>query len=145
ILLGVIILAGFNKITPEQDKRTTYCGTPHWMAPETVKAEPYSPKADIWSLGITPIEMAEGEPLYAYEMFNRVNNLIAANGTPKLKNPDELSAVLLDFLYCCLEVDVDRRWSAKALLQHPFVISAWPISSPIPLITAAKEAKNDVQ
>ncbi|XP_064014583.1 serine/threonine-protein kinase PAK 3-like [Pogoniulus pusillus] len=150
ILLGMdgsVKLADFGlcaRITPEQNKRMTYCGTPHWMAPEIVKAEPYGPKVDIWSLGITAIEMAEGEPPYAYETCNRVNILIAANGTPKLKNPDEVSAELRNFLNCCLEVDMDRRWSAKALLQHPFVTSGWPVSTLIPLITAAKEAKNGI-
>ncbi|XP_054253613.1 serine/threonine-protein kinase PAK 3-like [Indicator indicator] len=150
ILLGMdgsVKLADFGlcaQITPEQDKRMTYCGTLHWMAPEMVKENPYGPKVDIWSFGITTIEMAEGHPPYAYEARSRVNDLIALNGTPKLQNPDELSAELLDFLHCCLEVDVYRRWSAKDLLQHPFVISAWPVSSLIPLITAAKEEKNGI-
>lgn len=43
--------------------------------------------------------------------------LIATNGTPELQNPERLSAVFRDFLNCCLEMDVDRRGSAKELLQ----------------------------
>ncbi|XP_054253523.1 serine/threonine-protein kinase PAK 3-like [Indicator indicator] len=150
ILLGTdgsVKLADFGVcalLTPEQNKRTTYAGTPHWMAPEIMKEESYGAKVDIWSLGITAVEMAEGEPPYASENDSRVGDLIVANGTPKLQNPAELSAALLDFLQCCLEVDVDRRWSAKDLLQHPFVTSAGPVSSLIPLITAAKEARNGV-
>ncbi|XP_054253629.1 serine/threonine-protein kinase PAK 3-like [Indicator indicator] len=150
ILLGMdgsVKLADFGVcalLTPEQNKRTTYAGTPHWMAPEILKEEPYGPKVDIWSLGITAVEMAEGEPPYACEKDSRVGDLIAANGTPELQNPAEFSAVLLDFLQCCLEVDVDRRWSAKDLLQHPFVTSAGPVSSLIPLITAAKKARNSI-
>lgn len=60
--------------------------------------------------------MKEADEVLCF-FFIEVGDLIAANGTPKLQNPDELSALLLDFLQCCLEVDVDRRWSAKDLLQ----------------------------
>ncbi|KFV68585.1 Serine/threonine-protein kinase PAK 3, partial [Dryobates pubescens] len=52
------------QLAPEQDKKTTYAGTPHWMASEMVKEEPYGPKVDIWSLGIITVEMAKGEPSY---------------------------------------------------------------------------------
>ncbi|XP_064032441.1 serine/threonine-protein kinase PAK 3-like [Pogoniulus pusillus] len=148
ILLGMdgsVKLADFGVcalLTPEQSKRTSYAGTPHWMAPEILKEEPYGAKVDIWSLGITAVEMAEGEPPFASESDNRVCDLLAAGETPKLQNPEELSAALLSFLQYCLEVDVDRRWSARDLLQHPFVTAAGPVSSLIPLITAAKEAKN---
>ncbi|NXN12946.1 PAK3 kinase, partial [Indicator maculatus] len=65
ILLGMDGSVKLAQITPEQDKRMTYCGTLHWMAPEMVKEEPYGPKVDIWSFGITTIEMAEGHPPYA--------------------------------------------------------------------------------
>ncbi|NXX52026.1 PAK1 kinase, partial [Tricholaema leucomelas] len=104
-------------LTAEQNKRTSYAGTPHWMAPEILREEPYGPEVDIWSLGITAVEMAEGEPPYACESDSRVCDLVAANGTPKLQNPAKLSAALLDFLQCCLEVEVERRWSAQDLLQ----------------------------
>ncbi|XP_054033809.1 LOW QUALITY PROTEIN: serine/threonine-protein kinase PAK 1-like [Dryobates pubescens] len=150
ILLGTdgsVKLADFGVcalLTPEQNKRTSYAGTPRWMAPEILKEEPYGPKVDIWSLGITTVEMAKGEPPYASENDSKVGDLIAANGTPKLQNPDELSAVLRDFLQCCLEVDVDRRWSAKDLLQHPFVTAAGPVSNLISLTHAVKEARNRV-
>ncbi|NXN10022.1 PAK3 kinase, partial [Indicator maculatus] len=68
ILLGMdgsVKLADFGVcalLTPEQNKRTTYAGTPRWMAPEILKEESYGAKVDIWSLGITAVEMAEGQP-----------------------------------------------------------------------------------
>ncbi|XP_029815423.1 serine/threonine-protein kinase PAK 1-like [Manacus vitellinus] len=78
ILLGMdgsVKLADFGlaaRITPEQSKRSSVVGTAHWMAPEYLTKEEYGPKVDIWALGITVIEMLEGEPPYFWELPHRV-------------------------------------------------------------------------
>ncbi|KAJ3140116.1 Protein kinase [Physocladia obscura] len=105
------------KLTVTRQQRATLVGTPYWMAPEVVKRLPYGSKVDIWSTGILAIECIEGEPPYMDEDHLQAIYLIAANGTPTLKDPDSLSSVFKSFLGSCLEVDVELRASGKDLLN----------------------------
>ncbi|KAJ3288098.1 Protein kinase [Rhizoclosmatium sp. JEL0117] len=127
---GTIKLTDFGysaKLTVTRKQRATVVGTPYWMAPEVVKRKPYGFKVDIWSTGILAIECIEGEPPYLEEEHLKVLYLIAANGTPKLKDPDSVSSVFKSFLARCLEVDVDKRASGKELRDHPFFKMAVPV------------------
>ncbi|CAN8220657.1 unnamed protein product [Coccothraustes coccothraustes] len=127
------------QLTPKQIRRCSVAGTPWWMAPEVVTGQPYGPKVDIWSFGIVGIEMVEQEPPYWNQSPGMAQRLIATAGTPKLRHPKLLSALLRDFLSCCLQIDEEERWSAKELLQHPFVTTAKPASILSPLINSVKK------
>ncbi|KAI8913570.1 kinase-like domain-containing protein [Gorgonomyces haynaldii] len=125
---GEIKLADFGvstQLTRTFSKRNTFIGTPYWMAPEVITSEQqgtsYDHKADIWSLGITAIEMAECQP----PMFDlhpmRVLFMIPKFDSPKLKQSDQWSPDFHSFLAQCLEKDPEKRPNAEDLLKHPFV------------------------
>ncbi|NWY01255.1 SLK kinase, partial [Nothoprocta ornata] len=145
---GDIKLADFGvsaKNTRTIQRRDSFIGTPYWMAPEVVMCEtskdrPYDYKADIWSLGITLIEMAQIEPPHHELNPMRVLLKIAKSDPPTLAQPSKWSPDFKDFLKKCLEKNVDARWSAAQLLQHPFVT----VTSNKPIRELIAEAKAEV-
>uniref|UniRef100_A0A8C3KMK0 non-specific serine/threonine protein kinase n=1 Tax=Calidris pygmaea TaxID=425635 RepID=A0A8C3KMK0_9CHAR len=146
---GDVKLADFGvsaKNSSTVQRRVSFIGTPYWMAPEVVQCEtskesPYSYKADIWSLGITLIEMAEMEPPYHELNPLRVLLKIAKSQPPTLRHPKKWSEDFKDFLRKSLEKSPEARWSASQLLQHPFVAG---ISDKRPLRELVAEARADV-
>uniref|UniRef100_A0A6M2DVN4 Putative serine/threonine protein kinase n=1 Tax=Xenopsylla cheopis TaxID=163159 RepID=A0A6M2DVN4_XENCH len=128
-MAGGVKLADFgvsakNKHTLQ--KHDTFIGTPYWMAPELVLCEtfrdnPYDFKVDIWSLGITLIELAQTEPPNHEMSPLRVLLKIQKNDPPKLDAPSKWSKDFNGFLAKALTKDPNQRPSADLLLKHPFI------------------------
>ncbi|XP_031613030.1 STE20-like serine/threonine-protein kinase isoform X3 [Oreochromis aureus] len=146
---GDVKLADFGvsaKNTKTLQRRDSFIGTPYWMAPEVVMCEtskdrPYDYKADIWSLGVTLIELAQIEPPNHEMNPMRVLLKIAKSEPPTLMNPSRWSPEFSDFLRKALDKNVDNRWSSVQLLQHPFVTS---VTDSRPLRELIAEAKAEV-
>ncbi|XP_014836207.1 PREDICTED: STE20-like serine/threonine-protein kinase isoform X2 [Poecilia mexicana] len=146
---GEVKLADFGvsaKNTSTLQRRDSFIGTPYWMAPEVVMCEtskdrPYDYKADIWSLGVTLIELAQVEPPNHEMNPMRVLLKIAKSEPPTLMHPSRWSPEFNDFLRRSLDKNVDNRWSSTQLLQHPFVTS---VTDSRPLRELIAEAKAEV-
>ncbi|KAF7323525.1 Pkinase-domain-containing protein [Mycena kentingensis (nom. inval.)] len=102
----------------------------HWTSPEVIRRREYGHEVDVWALGITMMEMLDGRPPHSGNAALRVLFLILISGTPALGRPDadNLGADLRDFLSKCVEVNVEQRASAEALVDHEFLKRACPPS-----------------
>ncbi|KAG5679675.1 hypothetical protein PVAND_009229 [Polypedilum vanderplanki] len=107
-------------------RRNTSVGTPYWMPPEIIACEQqldqnYDSRCDVWSLGITAIELAEGEPPLSNVHPMKALFEIPRNKPPELREKNKFSQLLSDFIATCLIKDFEQRPFARQILRHPYM------------------------
>ncbi|KAL4217322.1 Myosin-IIIa [Mactra antiquata] len=126
---GCIKLIDFGvsgNIESTMGKKKTSVGTPYWMAPEVIACErqldyDYDIRCDVWSLGITAIEMIDSVPPLSDKHPMRALFRIPRNPAPKMKSPDDWSTECKDFISRCLCKDYQQRPHSWELLEHSFL------------------------
>ncbi|CAF0748453.1 unnamed protein product [Adineta ricciae] len=119
---GDVKLADFGvakQLTDSISKGNTFVGTPFWMSPEVIMQHKYDYSADIWSLGITAIELAKGEPPYSDLHPMRVLLQIPKNSPPQLVG--NYSKFFREFVEACLQKNPEHRPTAQQLRRLKFV------------------------
>ena len=127
--------------------RTSKKGSPYWMSPQVIKKEKYDYKTDIWSLGITCIELLQGEPpnsgLSPEGVMQKIGNKLFKFedffGGEKNKYSEEFQ----NFLSRCLEINPIKRANAKELIKHPFILKY--AKDNLFLKNLLKNHKNDIE
>ncbi|MBN3277259.1 MYO3A protein, partial [Polyodon spathula] len=114
------------QLTSSRLRRNTSVGTPFWMAPEVIACEQqldstYDSRCDVWSLGITAIELGDGDPPLADLHPMRALFKIPRNPPSTLHQPELWSADFNDFICKCLIKDFEQRPNVLDLLQHDFI------------------------
>uniref|UniRef100_A0A182WCE0 non-specific serine/threonine protein kinase n=1 Tax=Anopheles minimus TaxID=112268 RepID=A0A182WCE0_9DIPT len=106
-------------------RRNTFIGTPYWMAPEVIACDEnrdatYDNRSDLWSLGITALEMAESQPPLCDLHPMRALFLIPRNPPPRMKSK-KWSKKFHSFIDTVLVKDYHQRPYTEQLLKHPFI------------------------
>ena len=103
--------------------RSSKKGSSYWMSPQVASNSEYDFKTDIWSLGITCIELIEGEPPFSELNPEQVEERIARNplNLNDIVNFNEHTYEFKNFIEHCLEIDQEKRYTAQELLKHEFI------------------------
>eukprot|EP01119_Soliformovum_irregulare_P018609 TRINITY_DN5748_c0_g1_i1.p1 TRINITY_DN5748_c0_g1~~TRINITY_DN5748_c0_g1_i1.p1 ORF type:complete len:756 (-),score=196.51 TRINITY_DN5748_c0_g1_i1:23-2290(-) len=113
------------KMMTNAGKKMTATGSPYWIAPEVMTSENYNSEIDVWSLGITAIELAERQPPYYSYLPFRAMFLIgdSKKPPPHLTAPEAWSSDFNNFIRACLIKDPTKRPSSHRMLKHDFIES----------------------
>ena len=115
---------GVGAALSEEKYRISKKGSPYWMSPQVASSVKYDFKTDIWSLGVTCVELLEGEPPFSDLKPRNVMEKISKHppSAEEMIDLNEHTTEFKSFLEHCLEIDPKKRYSAKDLLKHQFII-----------------------
>ena len=138
---GKIKLADFGFCAENTGRRRSVVGTPYWMCPECVSGAEYNEKADVWSLGILTLELANGEvPLIEHTPIQALF-MIRSQEPPTFNSSSEWSDSFHNFLGRCLVKDPEQRASVQELLEHPFIKNACNLDFLEPVLSKIRAEK----
>lgn len=143
---GTVKLADFGSASMACPANS-FVGTPYWMAPEVILAMDegrYDGKVDVWSLGITCIELAERKP--PYFNMNAMSALyhIAQNDSPSLASNGDWTDIFRSFVDCCLQKNPHDRPTSNDMLQHAFIRRTRSTGVLLDLINRTKAAVREL-
>ena len=132
---GRLKLCDFGWSNYEDNKRTTYCGTPDYLAPEMIKKEGHDTRVDIWYLGVLMFEMLAGKPPFTgtnqEELFNNIKKI-------KISWPDDISSIAKNLISKILKQNPKERISLDQILAHTWYEKNPPIRA---VLSIQKEDK----
>jgi len=120
---AIVKLADFG-VSQQVGKAQEIIGSPLWMAPEVILNREYDKRCDIWSLGITVIEIADGLPPHSDMNYMRAMKMVPNRPPPTLNDPTKWPNELNNFLAKCLQKDPSKRPYSDQLFTDPFIQTA---------------------
>jgi len=130
---GEVKLADFGCVRSLGDNTRmahTYVGSPYWMAPEVIKNAPYDQMVDVWSLGITCIEIVTGHVPHYNKKPQLAMEASVMNPEPRLD--EKYSREIKDFVVACVQKDPEKRKNIDQLMKLPFIRAAGDLKSWLP-------------
>eukprot|EP00727_Mastigamoeba_balamuthi_P006390 m51a1_g2371 putative serine threonine-protein kinase 10 (1901) ;mRNA; r:655050-664826 len=140
------------KVSAQSPTRRTFIGTPYWMAPEVIENKgapsPYDGRCDVWSLGITLLELAHGEPPLSELHPMKALFQIPYRTPPTLNKPQLWSSGFNDFVTQSLMRDPRQRPTVGQLLNHPWMANCSPpsvLAAVVQMYLVAKKQNEDAE